>query len=324
MGNFKWLFIPFAIFIWIGTLLCFVRYSKDLSKAMQERELQVIVNYAVDAAVQEMINKSEDLGMDYDVEGYVNVDPEVGLETFVAMFLKAYDMSPSEENISLVRTRYIPVFCVAAYDGYYIATVKNNITQPNGDKGYDLIFTPKVPYVYEDNGKMYALNLAGGKCYRVDYSNVAAYNNKLTVASRWENPLTYDKTLAYINSQVSDAITRAVYEEMSGAVKGVIAIPGRLSNIRGTMPIINTTAFAYVANIPTGWGGSSVDVFGIGGSRINKTRWVAVWKDADGKKWYQYADTILEREGAVWVKSNVIDYYNSPMEAALKGYYYHP
>lgn len=314
MTNFKYLLVPFALFMWLGTVLTFVHYSQDLSKAVQERELEVICNYAVDAAVDEMVDGSSDLNMDYDKNGYASVDPEVALDMFVTMFLKAYDMSPSEENIAMVRSKYLPMFCVAAYDGYYIATEQNVYDNDS----YDLRFTPKMPYIYENNGKVYALNLEGNNCCMVDYSGVTDNNTRLPLDRNCINPLSLDGNLKVINTVVSDSLMNTAYDVMDGNVRGAILIPSVMGDVYSTMPIKGITVFAYVANIPLGWGGESVDTFGIGGAQVKQADYVGVYTEG-GKKYYQFMNKLVRHN---FDRSRIEAYYDSAEEAAKAGYYY--
>lgn len=321
MANFKFLIVPFALVMWFGTLMTFVHYSQDLSKAVQERELEIICNYAVDAAVDEMVDGSSDLSMDYNKNGYASVDPEVALDMFVTMFLKAYNMSPSEENIALVRSKYLPMFCVAAYDGYYIATsqhVYNDSSTGGNYESYDLRFTPKMPYIYEDAGKVYALNLKGRNCYMLDYHEVTDSNTKLKLDRNCANPLSLDGNLKVINAVVSDSLMNTVYNVMDGNVRGSILIPSVMGDVYSTMPIRDITVFAYVANIPLGWGGESVDTFGIGGAQIKQSDYVGVYEEG-GKKHYQYLSKLVKHN---FERDKIIAYYDTAEEAAEKGYYY--
>lgn len=320
MSNFKMLFYPFALFMWLGTILTFTRYSQDLSKALQERELEIISNYAVDAAVDEMVDLSKSLDMDYYKNGYAKVDPEVALNMFVTMFLKGYNMSPSEENITMVRSKYIPMFCVAAYDGYYIAT-EQHVFEPDpsspesvGLDSYDLRFTPKIPYIYKYGSSTYALNLKGNKCYKVVDSSMSLRRNA-------DNPFpNAEGNLKVINTLVSDHMMKTVYDVMEGDVRGSVLIPSVMGDVYSTHPIKDITVFAYVANVPLGWGGESVDTFGIGGAQVKKTDFVTVYTRG-GKKYYQYLHNLV-KHGFDRNDSRFIDYYETPEEAAEAGYYY--
>ena len=305
MNNFRIVILALAMFMWAMTTLHFVEYQEDFYYAFQEEKLDVQVNYAVDAAIDEMVAASIDLGMDYADYEFMKVDPDVALDTYITVLLKNLGMSTSENNIAIARSRYTPVFCVAAYDGYYIAEP----TRINSSGAYDLVFSLKQPYLYGDGaGNVYALNLG--------LDDAKMYSTTGTL-SKVDPPIDKASQRAIINQSISDALMTSVYKQQEGAVASTIYLPSDMSNITRTNPVTSTSVLAYVANINVGKG-RMLESFGIGGARIDHAKVVYCY-EKNGQKLYAYTtyitDEVIARDGIT-----LIETFNTPELAAQHGY----
>ena len=274
----------------------FINYYRDNYQSLQELRIDAVVNYAVDAAVEEMVNNSANLEMDYADWAYLVIDPEVALDMFTTTFLMNYNMSPSEDNKAAVRTTYLPMFCVAAYDGYYMAEP----TKFNSSGAHDAIFSVKQPYLYRENDKVYALNLGLADCKE--------FNG--TVLQKITPPISESTQLGVINSCVSDAIMSTVYENQEQFMLSTFYVPSEMTNIVRTNPIQNVTVMAYVSNVDAGFG-KKVDSFGIGGARVTHERFVGAY-ERDGQKFYTYMTNITNED--------LITTFENPQLAAEAGY----
>lgn len=298
MRKYSILLVPIALLMVMCTLLTFVRYSTDEYQELQERRLDIVVNYAVDAAVDELVESTANLGLDYADYDRIAIEPSVALDTFIDVFLMSYGMSLSNENKTTVKTKFLPVFAIATYDGYYIAQP----TMINESGAYDTIFTIKQPYLYEDKASLYALNLglkdaklyAGATLQKVDA------------------PITELQQKVVISNTVSDALMETVYKQKGGQVHSTIYVPSEMTTISSTNPIDNVTVLAYLTNIDTGYGGA-LETFGIGGARINHQRFVGCYIK-DGLKQYAYMDSVP-------IGIDILETYESPEIAAENGYY---
>lgn len=300
MNQFKVLIIPIALYIWFGTMVYFIQFYQDTYVSLQEQTLDVVVNYAVDAAVDEMVANTADLGLDYAEWETVNVDPEVALDMFTVIFAKAYNMSLSEDNVAAIRSSYLPVFCVAGYDGYYIAQP----TRINSSGAHDAVFSVKQPYYYNGgSGGIYALNLGGVDAKRFDGNSI----------QRVTAPINQKTQRSIINAVVSDAIMETAYNQQDGYMFSTVFLPAEMTNLTRTNPIERPTVLAYMSNVELGFGRVG-DVFGIGGARVTHQRFVGGYL-RDGVKYYAYMDDI---EPDVTVNK----IFETPEKAAKEGYYF--
>lgn len=299
MNKFKMILFPVAMFIWISTLLLFITYSQDSYELLQEKHLNLVVNYATDAAVNALVESTTDLGLDHTKGKYIKSDPDSALQMFCVTFLKNYGKGITTGNMSLVKSVYLKTFCVAVYDGYYIAEP----TMFNSSGGYDMIFGMKQPYLYQEADDYYALNL--GLETATKFSD--------TAITKVEFLLPKNKQMSIINNCVSDDLMSTIYEQENFAMNETIYLPTGLTNITRTNPIENVTVLAYISDVDVGVG-KQIKAFGIGGARVTQERFVACYQK-EGKKYYTYTSNVTEE----MVIDEVVE---NPKRAAEKGYMY--
>jgi hypothetical protein len=300
MNKFNILTVPFALIILIYTTLSFIQYGRDTYQELQEQRLEHTVNYAVDAAVDELVLGTADLGMDYADYERINASPDVAMESFCRIFCKNYNMSLSKENYTTVKTEYLPAFLVATYDGYYIAEP----IKINSSGAHDAIFSMKQPYLYQtDDGSYYALNLGLKDARMFDGASI----------SKTDAPIDETAQKAQINNRISDALMAVIYRQKEGNMHSAVYVPSSMTRIVTTNPVDRVTVMAYVSGIDAGYG-ELMEVFGIGGARVTHAKHVACYMK-DGVPTYTYTE---KTPSGV----NVIITYESPTIAAQHGYYF--
>lgn len=299
MKKFIIIIAPITVVIWLGMNMLFLNYCRDQYNEIQKKRLDIVVNYASDAAVDELVINTADLDLDYADFERMAVEPSIALDMFSTVFLKSYGMSMSRENYIDVKTNYIPMFLVASYDGYYVGEP----TKINTSGAHDAIFSIKQPYLYRDGSKTYALNLG--------LTDAKLYDNDSL--QKVEAPLSREDQREIINSNVSDAIMNTVYKQTDENMLATLYVPSKMSTIARTNPIDNVTVMAYVTGLNTGYGGV-LDSFGIGGSRVTHENFVGCYIK-DGVKYYSYMSKIPSTV-------DVLVTYENPIIAAENGYYF--
>ena len=289
------------------TWIDFVDYQRETWTNMQERHLDVAVNYAIDAAVERMREDSSDLALDYQTFESISADPQLALDMYKLVLLRNLGYSNTEDN-GIYIENCTPIFCVAGYDGYYLAR-ERRISEEGEHR---LIWNPKMPYYYSKNSGgvdyLYALNLGltdalrwhskdgSGKCERVFIDGVLTENQQKDI----------------ISSCVSDDLMTSLWDVRGGSeIVQTIYIPSDMTTWTNTNPISSTTVLAYVDGIDLG-NNTSYSTFGIGGSRIVHEEFVVCYI-RDGVKRYIYA---TDKPDGV----DVIESFENPVKAAQNGY----
>ena len=299
MDRFKSLALPISILVWILATLHFIQYMQDEYSEFERLKSDTIINYATDAAVDEMVDYSKDLQLDYGEWEYLSCDPEIALDTFVDYYLDSMGMLNTEANRAWVTATYCKCFIVATYNGYYVGQP----TVINDSGARDIVFSLKKPYMYKNGDSYYALNLTRQDARRLK-------DGVLTTVDR-PAELSENDVRMIINSQISDTLTTVVGEQMGWHNTETLYLPANMSSISRTNPIDATTVLVYMSGMPAGFG-RTVDSFAIGGTRIEHQRFVGCYIK-DGVKMYQYVDKLNE-------SYDLIETFESPLEAAKKGY----
>ena len=292
------LFFSIAILILVG-------HVRDEAEDLSEYVLALAIDYSTDAAAAEMLLETPTLNNDYvtsmDAEvGYFQADPEIARTTFEDVLSLNYNMPLSSVTRIDLESNYMPLFCVAAYDGYYMYTP---IKDP--DSGWRLQGSLKYPYSYEKDDAYYALNLGMDSSYRLKDGNLKKV--KLSDVG-----ITKDTVRIRINTLISDQLMY-LFQQTTGRNSEFIYIPQDLGTFKEVNPIQGPTVMAFLdrwdVTTPT-----AISAFSIGGARIESTRVVAGYV-INGQKLYSYSD--LLPEGIV-----AVDTFSSTEEAAKAGYYY--
>jgi hypothetical protein len=303
--------------------LLFIGFAVDLGNQFEEQRLQIVVNYATEAAVQEMTANSASLDQDYEsiskisVDPYesiskISVDPAVALDTFAVILGKNYNIPLSSINKQSILLDYVPVFMVATYDGYY--TTSDVVINSSGVE--NKIFSPKMPYLYqvtEIDGTTtdYSLNMSLETAIKVD-----AYGN----ITKEVGVIPEELQSSFINEQISDALNAKLVEVASTRARGTFYIPSEATTVGATNAIKSTTVFAYIDNFDLHGKSQDLQSFGVGGSRIKNNDFVAgfLLNDAYGlqQKYYCYSKDLP-------ATAVLVEVFDTPEEAAQSGYYYY-
>lgn len=292
--------------------MLFTDYAADYHKKFEERRLQIVVNYATDAAAEEMRKTSDHLGQDYEDISKFNVDPKVSMDTFAAVLAKNYNVPLNKDSIQSILMDYVPVFMVATYDGYYILD-KGRI---NSSGEENMIFSTKLPYSsvyteYDGSKSIYSYNLSLTSAIKVDSSGeVFKVDNP---------PLNKDQQSDLINDKVSDVLNDYLSKSGNANSRGMIYIPSKMTTIRATNAIKNTTVLAYIDNFDLSGYGMDLQSFGIGGSDVKQDKKIVGFEAMVGGllgKYYSYADELPDG-------LTVSEIFDTQEEAAKNGYYYY-
>lgn len=299
MDRYKVFALPVGILFWALTTMAFVQYQRDAFSEFRRLVLDTNINYAVEAAVDEMVEESRDLMVDYGYFEYLSCDPDTALDTFCSMYLESRGMIDNEENRAWVTATYCKAFLVAVYDGYYVGSP----TVINASWAHDILFSAKQPYLYKDGNTYYSFNLSRQSCRRL--------RNGLLENIELPEMFTEQDVRTIINGQISDALTSAVGEAMQWHNTETIYVPSSFSEIVHTNPIDTTTVLVYMSDLPAGYG-RTTDSFAIGGARVQHERFVGCYSK-NGVKMYQYVDLLDS-------SYDLIETFETAMEAAEHGY----
>lgn len=296
------------IFIAAILVLMMTIYVRDEQEDFDEYVLSYQTDYATDAAVMQLIEGGH-LGLDYQDWSRVAIAPDDALKVFESCMLTNLGYPLTDDAYAEFSMNYMPLFCVCAYDGYYVYQLQKD------GQVWHFVATPKIPYTFVDEitGAHYSLNLG--------VTNVRKLlDGRLTLEQMDTEGITVAQARYKINSLVSDdlMVRFAQYQRDSEAshvnIGGTFYIPQGMTTMTQVNAIEGPTVIALIDN----WQQYSVkelSSFSIGGARIEQTRQVALFRDASGKKWYAYADLIPDGMA-------IEDMVPGVQQAAEKGYHY--
>lgn len=260
---------------------------------MNELLLAVSVDYAVDAATEEMLAASTI------VSGTeIEVNPDVAKSVFLSLMCLNYDLPTTQQAFMELETSYLPVFCVAAYDGYYLYT-----PTVASDGGVYLQCSLKQPYSYWVGDTYYALNLGGETTYKL-------YDGALASVTLVGQGITANDVATIVNTTLSDVLMEA-FQEQTGRSNEFVYIPTQMTTLAQTSAVEGPAVLAFVDN----WdfrGTSAVSSFSVGGAQLTEVRQVAAYTTADGL-FYTYVDLL-----PITVTADRL--FTSEKEAAQAGY----
>lgn len=277
----------------------------DVRMLADERKMDIVVNYATDAAVADLIERSNSIKTTYDVTSKkLAVSPEIALDSFINIYLRSYNMSNSEANRAYVRQELLKSFCVVDYDGYYIASLEQITASPVTK---DLVFSIKQPYIYApaDHANVrYALNL--------DLVSGVRFIDGESTLTRVVVPISSTQQKQVINSVVTKAIMGQITKSQMLTLNETFFLPESLTALERTNPIEGVTVLAYIlqGNVQSR---RNLSAFAIGGTKIREVRPVLAYVNALGQKVYAYASNAPA--GTV-----PIEIFTSYDEAARAGY----
>jgi hypothetical protein len=291
------------------------RYSINEQNELQQLILSYAIDYSSDGAMQEIL-KGDDLETDYSKDGNIIVDPKLALDTFVDMFCLNYDIGLTSEAKKHVLQNYIPVACLAVYDGYYIAKyqpVNNAVDYPeNGlnNSIWDVVFGPKMPYTYLDagTGTSYALNMG------MEYAS-SVNGNDVVIRDVIPPSLNKNTGIAKINEILSSEIAYTVdsANALNPNWSHSFFIPAQLTSLSGANPITGPSLIVLVQNVDLNTV-RPISGFSVSGTKIANARMIVGYHASNGKPYYCYADKV---PGGVTIEN----LFSNVNDAAKEGYY---
>lgn len=339
--------MKYAILSFVYTLLLdvLVFYSFSMKQnevvyEFEQRQQDMQVNYAVDAASWMMLYDTPDIDIDYTNMEDIHVSPEVALETYKAIMVRSMGWGDEELTRDYFEAVHMPFFIVAAYDGYYIYGVakdKEEVTLAGGsvvnNTTYPKIWSPKIPYAeycgddsnnMENNVKyvnMYMLGNSG--YYRLDVNNdileFVKYSDMTTDTSDDDKYVKTTQRDFYVATELTDACQKSLLAAKSNMDSEQIIIPSSFSQWSSNRPVEYPTVLTYmdVAGDDTKYNHVS---FAIGGSRIEEQHYYITYINEKGDRCYTSS---INRNQVENVRHLTIrEVYTSAYECAENGYYF--
>ncbi len=302
-------------------LIGFYIYELNAENELEQLLLSYVIDFSADGAMSESLDMQQDIGPDYSDNNKIYLDPKQILDSFIDMFCINYDLGRSIETKKYVTQNFIPAVCVADYDGYYIARlqpVKSDIDTlyPSTDKlknsSWDLIFGPKMPYIYKykENGisKCCALNM--GMNYIYTSKGVKKDDISTTgLKSKQAGMIEINKILI---KELADTIN---FSNKTG--KYTFSLPLQLSSYSGINPIMGPSLIIMAQNVDLRTS-KPISGFSISGTRMERARFV-VGYIRNGIKYYCYADCAPD-SSKIDGDGQYTDLFSSISDAAQAGY----
>lgn len=350
---------PIILLMDIIVFINFYNWQQESIYEFEQRQLDIQVNYAVEAATQEMLSIGTHIDTDYADWGRATLEPQIALDTFTTVLMKNLGYSNTKENRDALILDHVPFFIVAGYDGYYVyGTVAETVTVDGVEQlAYPKRWTPKLPYAMksvktEGNINTVFFNLSNnnydaiwnGNYYeKINYDrDKDVYPNSyfgIDKGTNTSSPYTPNGTVD-INSTtgrvqswdlantqdrdrcVNDTLTYACNAALYAALEGNMEKEWFLpSTFSEWSQNRPVTSPSVLVYINRNNTSSVYDVstFGIGGAKIDEATFFICYKNEQGDKVYTYATNRAKVEA----RGLTVLYTATSMEDAAKnGYYY--
>lgn len=318
-----WVSLLYAAFF----LIYWVRIYQNELVAFDEFVLDKQVNYAADAAVEELL-ETGDTDQDYNKGDYMVVEPELAVIEFTSILAEDFNLVPTDYTRQMIQEKYIKTLLVCTWDGVYAYWYQPK----NSTNEYGFVGTPKIPYFYtdEDTGVQYCLNLGLEKAYcDTGYSGDYKLNKYETITP----PIPKDIQLTAINNQVASILNYTLIQAYGGNNRTAYEIPALASDVSGAQPVDRITVIGVIegqaesaSTVITAEciGGAQIiqadPVIGVklrfnGGTVANVYAYSSWWKTHGCPVGCSFAD------GASSITETNTQYFDTPFEAAEHGYY---
>lgn len=324
-------------------ILVFYSFSMRQNEVIYEfeqRQQDIQVNYAVDAATWMMLYDTPDIDIDYTQFSEIRVSPEVALETYKAVMVRGMGWGDSDLTRAHFESVYMPFFIVAAYDGYYVYGVNRDIHEMTMMDGRDFtateypkIWSPKIPYaeyfgadpnnpdenieyinIYSLGNDHYErINLASNSTSVLEYANMTPDTSDDSINAR-----TVHRDLL-VSTELTDACQTALFAAKTNYDTEQIIIPSSFSEWSSNRPVEYPTVLTYmdVAGDMTKYNHVS---FAIGGSRIEEGNYFISYINEQGDRCYSKARFRNDVESVRGLE--ILEVYTSAIECAENGYYF--
>ncbi len=312
---------PLGILMGVFMFINFTLWYQVSVYEFEQRQMDLQVNYAVDAAVQEMLANGTHLGTDYADWGSMTIEPEVALDTYLAVLIRNLGWADSEENREDLIESSMPFFCVATYDGYYMYMRQQE--KVNGVTTYPHVWTPKLPYsdlvADPSHPGMYTYYFynVGETSYGTytEYNNKVKYDNVLNATA--SGPGSLERAQEVVSDTLTDACNSALYIGLMGEVDNELYIPASFSQWSNSNPVKSPSVLTYMSRSDETTKYDKV-TFGIGGAKIDDAQFCICYQ-YNGVPCYTWADNRAEVESRGSVVERVT---TTPEDAAKAGYYF--
>lgn len=354
----RWMSIAFPLVLLMDCVMFvnFLFWQQDAYLDLRQRQLDLQVNYAADAAAHDLLEMGTHIDTDYADWGRMSVEPELALNTYEAVLIRNFGWGDSKANRESLEAYSVPFFIVAAYDGYYSYSKQKNLStlDVNGNNigciTYDNIWTPKIPYAtynnmgYEQNpstGKYefnnsdsYRLYNLGDKYYTLVTGNSVTaevplrkdrynytYLNPRTKLVETRSRSDDEERKQVIAETLTDACNSALYNGMYGDSDRQFYIPAEFTQWADNNAITNVSILTYVIDplVTSTEEAINISTFAISGSKIDEPIYCILYTDNSGNLLYTY-ERNRDKVSARGLKITAI--VTSPKEAAMRGYHY--
>ena len=318
----KWLSLAFPLVLLMDAIIAinFIFWNEKAIYEYEQRQLDIQVNYAVDAAAQEMLYNTARLYTDYADWGKFNIDPEVAWYTYKEALIRNFNWSRSQENFDNMVADNIPFFVVICYDGYYAKLKVPVQTSADGSSGttkvtsYELRWTPKLPFTrVASDGSIRMYNLGEKQYTSFNQSTSLKVDNTMTPDELYYKQVTVSNT-------ITELLNKALFMGTEGNTEVGMYIPPSYTEFVKTNAIETPTVLTYL-DYQYGKSSQGYSIFAIGGSKIDEADFVICY-EYNGKKLYTYARYRDDVEAKYGTFMTLIDVKTSAFLAAEDGYYY--
>lgn len=324
--------------VWVALLyaalfmIYWVQIYQNELVAFDEFVLDKQVNYAADAAVEELL-MTGDTDQDYNKGEYMVVEPELAVIEFTSILAEDFNLVPTDYTRQMIQEKYIKTLLVCTWDGIYAYWY-----QPKNDTNeYGFVGTPKIPYFYTNkDGKQYCLNLGLESAY-CDTADESTYELKpydLIIPT-----IPKDVQLTAINNQVAELLNYTLIQSYGGNNRTAYEIPALASEVSGSQPVDKITVIGVVEGQAES-ASTVITAECIGGAQVTAADPVigVTIKYTSGveAKVYAYSSWWKTHIGQVFSGTNIegfkpgnthditsadTEYFDTPFDAAKAGYY---
>lgn len=333
----KYMSIAYSIICLVLVIVTFNFFTWHRQQVVEfeQSQIDLQVNYCIDAAMQEILETTADIETDYTDYRYMEVNPITAFSVYVDMLLRNVGWSDTLENREALITDYIPFFVVCGYDGYYLCSKQPvNYDQKimlgssemiTKNTVYDLVWTPKIPYakavwnpVVEDYDYE-AYNLA---CANFDKFCKNSKDGKYVLYEDLEmNEDTLYRAKATISQCVSDACTSALTSSLEGKSSHTFYIPAEMGAWIKASTIEAPTLITYVDKIGVK-NTYGAQVFAVGGAAVSESIKYIAYKKGFGDEEIKCYTSSLNRDAVEGLGYTIDEIYTSKEDAAKDGYWF--
>lgn len=310
-----WVPLIYAAFF----MIYFIRIYQNELVSLDEYILEKQVNYAADAAVEELLYTSH-LDQDYNKGEYITIEPSLAVNEFTSIMCYYYDMIPNDYSYNYIQQHYFRALLVCAWDGVYACWNQES----NANNEYEFVMTPKIPYHMYDtvDGELQELivNLGLEKAYWLSASlDANGTTGKVELNQYKEKKQDPDVVLTNINDQVGDLLNYALYQSYSGGSGSgkAYAVPALASQVKATNAVDKITVLGVIEGKASSLT-TSITAECLGGARITANDPVIGYDTAKYGK--IYAKQSFWRVNSIPEYTGQPAYYDSIFEAAQAGY----